>query len=115
MCSASDEQLRLYDVYLFTFVGVVTFICQHFGGNAPRDVVSALHREVVELSHSFSPSSQQLSEGIQQVVKERRMTWFRFAHYLLRSETTRPFVFKIVQYIGGKLWMGFVYTSVALL
>ena len=118
MCSVSDEHLSVYGVYVFTFVGVVTFICHHFGGNAPRDVVSALHREVVELSHrshSFPPSSQQLSEAIQQVVKERRMTWFQFARYLLRSETTRPFVFKIVQYIGGKLWMGFVYTSVALL
>ena len=117
MCSASDEHLRVYSVYSFTFVGVVAFICRHCGGNAPRDVVSALHREVVPChqSYSFPPSSQQLSEAIQQVVKDRCMTWFQFAHYLLLSRTTRPFVFKIPQYIGGKLWMGFVYTPVALL
>ena len=117
MCSASDEHLRAYGVYSFTFVGVVAFICHHFGGNAPRDVVSALHRVVVprHQSYSFPPSSQQLSEAIQQVVKERCMTWFQFARFLLLSRTTRPFVFKIPQYIGGKLWMGFVYTPVALL
>ena len=111
------HQMSVYGVCVFTFVGVVAFICHHFGGNAPRDVVSALHREVVprRQSNSFPASIQQLSEAIQKVVKERRMTWFQFARYLLRSETTRPFVFKIVQYIRGKLWMGFVYTSVALL
>ena len=74
---------------MFTFVVVVAFICHHFGGNAPRDVVSALHREVVPChqSYSFPPSSQQLSEAIQQVVKEHRMTWFQFARYLLLSKT----------------------------
>jgi len=117
VCSASDEHLRAYGVYSFTFVGVVAFICHHFGGNAPRDVVSALHRVVVprHQSYSFPPSSQELSEAIQQVVKERCMTWVQFARFLLLSRTTRPFVFKIVQYIGGKLWMGFVYTPVVLL
>ena len=115
MCSSSDEHLSVYGVYLFTFVDVVAFICHHFGGNAPRDVVSALHREIVpsHQSYSFPPSSQQLSEAMQQVVKERCMTWLQFARYLLLSRTTRPFVFKIVQYTRGKLWMGFVYTSVA--
>ena len=84
MCSASDEHLRVYGVYSFTFVGVVAFICRHFGANAPRDVVSTLHREIVPChqSYSFPPSSQQLFEAIQQVVKERCMTWLRVSERL---------------------------------
>ena len=93
------------------------FVRSHFGGSAPRDVVSALHRKVVETHHQvrfFSLSTQQLSEAIQHLVKEHHMTWFQFAQYLLRSRTTCLLVFKIVQYIGGKLWMRFVYTPDAL-
>ena len=81
------------------------FISIHLGGRAPRAVVLALHREVVETHHqhfSFPPSSQQLSEAVQQVVKERRMTWFQFAQYLLRSKETCPFVFEISNYTCGE-------------
>ena len=77
----------------------------------------ALHREVVEPRHqsfSFPPSIQQLSEAVQQVVKEHRMTWFQFARYLLRSETTCPFVFEIAQHTCGELQMGFMYNIVTL-
>lgn len=77
------------------------FISIHLGGSAPRDVVLALHREVVETHHqhfSFPPSSQQLSEAIQKVVKEHRMTWFEFARFLLRSKRTCPFVYEISKY-----------------
>ena len=77
-------------------VGVMIFVRSHFGGSAPRDVVSALHGEVVETHHQvrfFSLSTQQLSEAIQHLVKEHHMTWFQFAQYLLRSRTTCLFVF----------------------
>ena len=86
-------------------VGIVDFISIHLGGRAPRAVVLALHREVVETHHqhfSFPPSSQQLSEAVQQVVKERRMTWFQFAQYLLRSKETCPLVFEISNYTCGE-------------
>ena len=102
VCSAWDEHVDVYGVRVY-LVGVVVFIRHHFGRNAPRDVVSALHREMVETScQFFPPSSQQVSEAMQEVVKERRMTWFSFARYLLRSKGTRPFVFEIPKYTGGE-------------
>ena len=115
MCSAWDEHVDVCGVRVY-LVGVVEFIRHHFGRNAPRDVVSALHREIVETSHQFLlPSSQRVSEAMQEVVKERRMTWFSFARYLLRSKGTRPFVFEIPKYTGGESGEGnCVYTSVAL-
>ena len=92
------------------------FISIHLGGSAPRAVVLALHREVVETHHqhfSFPPSSQQLSEAVQQVVKERRMTWFQFAQTLLRSQVTRPVVFEIAEYTGGEFRTLELYTALS--
>ena len=115
MYSAWDEHVDVYGVHVYP-VGVVMFIRHHFGKNAPRDMVSELYREIVETSHQFFlSSSQQVSEAMQEVVKERHMTWFSFARYLLRSKRTCPFVFEIPKYTGGESGKGnCVYTSVTL-
>ena len=85
------------------------FISIHFGGSALNSVVLALYREVVKTHHQgffSSPNSQLLSEALKQVVKERRMTWLKFAQYLLCSKETCPFVFEISDYTCGEYGSG---------
>ena len=98
------EQDDVYGVPVY-FVGVVDFTCRYFGPNAHRYVLCALYMEVDETAHRFlcsNPSNQRLSEALQEVVQKRRMKWFRFAKYLLRSKVTCPFVFDIPKYTHGE-------------
>ena len=87
---------------LVYFVGIVGFIRDVIEANAQTDVLPAVLREMKEaVRHPNSRSQQTLSEALQEVVKKRRMTWFHFAQYLLRSIRARPFIFEIANYPCG--------------
>ena len=71
--------------------------------DAPREVFCALLTELSPNAYHLlrsTPSQQRLFESLQAVVKECRMTFFRFAQYLLRSQITRHFIFSITKCTG---------------
>ena len=92
---------------LFIFEGIVDLIQKHL---RKKDVLCSLSTEMLGVKgHQLvcsHPSEQQLSEALQAAVTERRMKWFEFAQYLLRSKSTRRFVFEIASYTKSESYTG---------
>ena len=67
-------------------------------------MLPTLLRELDVLTHHLvpSPSTQEVSEALQAMVKERQISWFHFARYLLRSETTCRYIFDFAKYTRGE-------------
>ena len=98
MCSHGiDHPQCLY------LVDVTNFIRKYFEAKTP-EVLRDLLRELGKTDHHLLrfTSQQEQSVAVQAEVKRQRMTWFRFAQYLLRSKKTRPIVFQIAEYTDGE-------------
>lgn len=76
--------------------------------NAPEDVLQSILKEVLGGKANKLPPSvqgrQQLYKALETAVKDRSMTWFEFAQFLLRTKSTRPFIFYIEKekHTGGE-------------
>lgn len=83
---------------------IVKFIQITLGKNPHKDVFPTLLNEL-KASHflRFTETQEELSAALQRMVKERRMSWFCFAQYLLRSERTRPFIFAFADHTSESL------------
>lgn len=81
---------------------IAEFIQHTLGKNCHKDVLPTLLNELKVSLHLYSLSQEELSAKLQAMVKERQISWFQFAQFLLRSEATRPFIFDITEHTGGE-------------
>ena len=86
-------------IHVFLVV-IAKFIQHSLGKNCHKDVLPSLLYEQ-SASHS-SLSQEELSAELQAMVKERQMSCFHFALFLLRSRIARPFIFEFAEYTGGE-------------
>ena len=85
------------------FLAVIAEFIQHsLGKDYHKDVLPALLNELNVPHFLRSLSQEELSVKLQEMVKERRMSYFHFAKFLLRSEATRPFIFDFTEHTGGE-------------
>ena len=108
----SDGMLHFYyTLYRLTmllfvihvFLAVIANFIQHSLKDSHKDVLPSLLYELSP-SHLLPPSlsQEELSASLQAMVKERRMSCFQFAKFLLRSKATRPFIFDFTEHSGGE-------------
>ena len=86
-----------------SFLAVIAeFIQQFLGKNCHKDVLPTLLNELKTYHGLHSLSQEELSVKLQAMVKERQMSCFQFARFLLRSVATRPFIFDFTEHTGGE-------------
>ena len=73
---------------------------------APKDVLPGILREVLGGNASKFLRSDQgkqiLSETLETLVQDRKMTWFEFARYLIRVPSACMFIFAIWKHNHGE-------------
>ena len=94
--------MLLFVIHIF-LADIAEFIQLSLEKNCHKDVLPALLNELNVPHLLHSRSQEELSAGLQAMVKERRMSCFHFAQLLLRSKTSRPFIFEFAAQTGESL------------